>query len=239
MENKDLTVLYEDNHVIVVLKPQGIPSQADNSGDEDMLTVVKEYIREKYRKPGNVYLGLVHRLDRPTGGVMVFARTSKAAARLSEQIKEGTVEKRYLAVLSAKPNEKKASLTHYLVKDQANNIAKVVPMTTDGAKKAVLEYNVIEDNDDNGLYLADVRLYTGRGHQIRVQMSTIGAPLYGDVKYGGRTAAYGNLALWAYELSFRHPTTDKTMRFRVFPPDTKPWSLFNIDKHLGIITPKD
>lgn len=234
---EELKVLYEDNHVIVVLKPQGIPSQADKSGDDDMLGIVKAYIKEKYLKEGNVYLGLVHRLDRPTGGVMVFARTSKAAARLSDQIREGVMEKRYLAVLTAKPNAKKARLTHYLVKDQANNMVKVVPMTTDGAKKAILDYNVIEDSAE-GLYLADIELHTGRSHQIRVQMSTVGAPLYGDVKYGA-SAAYGNLALWAYELCFRHPTTNKILRFRVYPPETKPWSLFNIEKHLGFITPKN
>ncbi len=237
MQMKDkLTVLYEDNQVIVVLKPQGIPSQEDNSGDEDMLTIVREHIREKYAKEGNVYLGLVHRLDRPTGGVMVFARTSKAAARLTEQIKEGSMEKRYLAVLTERPNEKKARLTHYLMKDMSKNIVKVVPMSTEGAKKAVLDYNVIED-DDSGLHLADIRLHTGRSHQIRVQMATVGAPLYGDVKYGKGPKA--NLALWAYELSFKHPTLDKVMRFRVYPPATKPWTYFNIERHLGIITPKD
>lgn len=233
---QELTVLFEDNHIIVVVKPQGIPSQADASGDEDMLSLVKAHIKAKYDKPGNVYLGLVHRLDRPTGGVMVFAKTSKAAARLTEQIQSGSMEKRYLAVLSAKPNEKKARLTHYLVKDTANNMVKVVPMTTEGAKKAVLDYNVLEDSE--GLYLADVRLLTGRGHQIRVQMATIGCPLYGDVKYG-KNQPLGRFALWSYDLKFRHPTTNDIMRFRVFPPQKMPWTLFNLERHIGVVKPRD
>lgn len=238
MNYTDLTILYEDNHLIVVVKPQGLPSQADKSGDDDMLTLLKSYIKEKYNKPGNVYLGLVHRLDRPTGGVMMFAKTSKCAARLSEQIKDGTFSKRYLAVLSAKPNEKKARLTHYLVKDQANNIVKVAPMSTDGAKKAVLDYNVIEDNAEEGVYLADIKLYTGRSHQIRVQMATVGCPLYGDVKYG-KNQPLGAFSLWSYDLSFKHPTSDKIMSFRVFPPQSYPWTLFNLDKHIGIVRPRD
>ncbi len=238
MDYKDLTILYEDNHVIVVVKPQGLPSQADKSGDDDMLGLLKSYVKDKYDKPGNVYLGLVHRLDRPTGGVMVFARTSKAAARLSEQIKDGTFSKKYLAVLTARPQEKKGRLTHYLYKDQANNIVRVVPMTTEGAKKAVLDYNILEDNDEAGLYLADIRLFTGRSHQIRVQMSTVGCPLYGDVKYGKNQPA-NSFSLWSYDLSFRHPTTDKIMTFRIFPPDKSPWTLFNLERYIGIVKPRD
>ncbi|MBQ7227244.1 MAG: RluA family pseudouridine synthase [Clostridia bacterium] len=238
MDFKDITILYEDNHLLVVIKPQGVPSQSDKSGDEDMLSLLKAYIKDKYAKPGNVYLGLVHRLDRPTGGVMVFAKTSKAAARLSEQIKDGTFSKRYLAVLTAKPQAKRDRLTHYLAKDQANNIVKVVPMTTDGAKKAVLDYNILEDNDEEGLHLADVKLYTGRSHQIRVQMATIGCPLFGDVKYG-KNQPTGMFSLWAYDLSFKHPTTDKIMSFRVFPPEKYPWQLFNLERYIGIVKPRD
>lgn len=238
MNYEDIKILYEDNHVLVVVKPQGVPSQADKSGDEDMLGLLKSYIKDKYDKPGNVYLGLVHRLDRPTGGVMVFAKTSKAAARLSEQIKDGTFTKRYLAVLSARPRDKKERLIHYLVKDQANNIVKVVPMSTDGAKKAVLDYNVLEDNAAEGAYLTDVKLYTGRSHQIRVQMATIGCPLLGDVKYG-KNQPLGAFSLWSYDLSFRHPTTEKIMSFRVYPPEKYPWTLFNLDKHIGIVRPRD
>ena len=167
---------------------------------------------------------------------MVFARTSKAAARLTEQIKNGTVEKKYLAVLSAMPSEKKARLTHYLLKDASTNTVKAVPMTTDGAKRAVLDYNVIEKDEDDGLYLADIRLHTGRGHQIRVQMATIGCPLYGDIRYG-KNQPYGKLALWSYELAFRHPVTDKRMVFRVFPPEELPWTAFNLERHIGMVKP--
>ena len=238
MTYEDIKILYEDNHLIVALKPQGVPSQSDSSGDEDMLSLLKAYVKDKYSKPGDAYLGLVHRLDRPTGGVMVFARTSKAAARLSDQIKDGTLQKRYLAVVTARPGEKRARLTHWLLKDGATNLVKVVPMTTDGAKKAVLDYNVVEDNDENGLYLVDVKLHTGRSHQIRVQMATIGCPIYGDVKYG-KNQPNCAFSLWSYDLSFRHPTTDKLMSFRVFPPEKYPWTLFNLEKHIGIVKPRD
>lgn len=238
MDYRDITVLYEDNHVLVAVKPQGVPSQSDISGDADMLGLLKARIKEKYSKPGNVYLGLVHRLDRPTGGVMVFARTSKAAARLGEQIKDGTFGKKYLAVLTERPNEKHAQLVHYLLKDSSTNNVRVVPMTTEGAKKAVLEYNVMESREDDGLYLADVKLYTGRSHQIRVQMATIGCPIYGDIRYG-KDQPYGHLALWSYDLSFVHPTTGKRMIFRVFPPDEYPWTIFNLERHIGIVRPSD
>ncbi len=238
MNYKNIEILYEDNHLLVVVKPQGVPSQADKSGDDDMLGMLKAYLKEKYGKPGNVYLGLVHRLDRPTGGVMVFAKTSKSASRLTEQIKDGTLSKRYLAVLTARPAEKRGRLTHYLVKDEASNMVRVAPMTTEGAKKAVLDYNILEDNDEEGLYLADIKLYTGRSHQIRVQMATIGCPLFGDVKYG-KNQPTGVFSLWSYDLSFRHPTTDKIMAFRVFPPERYPWTLFNLERHIGIVRPRD
>ncbi len=238
MDHRDIVILYEDNHVLVAVKPQGVPSQSDVSGDGDMLSLMKEHVKEKYSKPGNVYLGLVHRLDRPTGGVMVFARTSKAAARLGEQIRDGRFSKRYLAVLTARPGEKRARLEHYLLKDASTNTVRVVPMTTEGAKKAVLVYDTAESREEEGLYLADVELYTGRSHQIRVQMATIGCPIYGDMRYG-KDQPYGKLALWSYDLSFRHPTTDKRMRFRVFPPDEYPWNVFNLEKHLSILKPAD
>lgn len=238
MTKEDLKVLYEDNHIIVVLKPQGVPSQADMSNDMDMLTIVKEYIKDKYNKPGNVYLGLVHRLDRPTGGVMVFARTSKAAARLSEQIRLGSMGKKYLAVVTKKPQDKSARLTHYLKKDMVNNIVKVAPLSDESAKLAVLDYNNLESNEDEDLHLIDVTLHTGRTHQIRVQLSTIGCPIFADAKYGEMIAGI-SLSLWAYDLSFVHPVTNKIFRFRVFPPEKFPWSAFNIEGQIGIIYPKD
>ncbi len=233
---EELIILHEDNHIIVALKPQNVPSCEDESKDKDMLTMLKEYIKEKYNKPGNVYLGLVHRLDRPTGGVMVFAKSSKAASRLSEQLREGDFEKRYFAVLCGTPKEEKATLTHYMKKNAINNMVYVCPPTVAGAKFAELEYNLLEKDDT--LSLVDVRLHTGRSHQIRVQMNAIGNPIYGDMRYGGEKAKKGNLALWAYYLSFTHPVSKERMVFRVQPPkDLMPWSKFNTDRSVTIIKP--
>lgn len=233
---EDFIILHEDNHIIVVLKPQNVPSCEDESKDMDMLTMIKEYIREKYNKQGNVYLGLVHRLDRPTGGVMVFAKSSKAASRLSEQLRDGDFEKRYLAVTVGVPREEKATLTHYMKKNAINNMVYVCPPTVQGAKFAELEYNVLEKNSD--LALVDVRLHTGRSHQIRVQMNAIGHPLYGDMRYGGEKAKKGHLALWAYYLSFTHPVSKERMVFRVQPPkDNTPWNIFDTERSVTILKP--
>ncbi len=235
---EDLVILHEDNHIIVVLKPQNIPSCEDESKDRDMLTIIKDYIREKYDKQGNVYLGLVHRLDRPTGGVMVFAKSSKAASRLSEQMRDGDFEKRYYAVLMGTPKEEKATLTHYMKKNAVNNMVYVCPPSVQGAKFAQLEYNLLETN--GGLSLADIKLHTGRSHQIRVQMSAIGTPLYGDMRYGGEKAKKGYLALWAYYLSFTHPVSKERMVFRVQPPkDNMPWNVFDTEKSVTIIKPNE
>ena len=233
---EDFIILHEDNHIIVVLKPQNVPSCEDESKDMDMLTMIKEYIREKYNKQGNVYLGLVHRLDRPTGGVMVFAKSSKAASRLSEQLRDGDFEKRYLAVTVGTPREEKATLTHYMKKNAINNMVYVCPPTVQGAKFAELEYNVLEKNSD--LALVDVRLHTGRSHQIRVQMNAIGHPLYGDMRYGGEKAKKGHLALWAYYLSFTHPVSKERMVFRVQPPkDNTTWNIFDTERSVTILKP--
>lgn len=233
---EDLIILHEDNHIIVVLKPQNVPSCEDESKDKDMLTIIKEYIKTTYNKQGNVYLGLVHRLDRPTGGIMVFAKSSKAAARLSEQLQNGDFEKRYFAVVMGAPKEEKATLTHYMKKNTVNNMVYVCPPTVQGAKFAELEYSVAESHD--GLSLVDVRLHTGRSHQIRVQMSAIGNPLYGDMRYGGEKAKKGHLALWAYYLSFTHPVSKERMVFRVQPPkDVTPWQIFDTERAVRIIKP--
>lgn len=222
----ELKILHEDNHIIVVLKPQGIPSCGDESGDENMLDAVKEYIRTAYGKPGNVYVGLVHRLDRPTGGVMVFAKTSKAAARLSEQMRSGDFEKKYLAVLSAVPKEPQGKLVNYLKKNAVNNMVYLCPPTTEGAKMASLEYRVAEEK--GGCALAEIKLHTGRSHQIRVQMAGIGCPVFGDMRYGGERAKKGNLALWAYSLTFTHPVTKERLRFMAEPPEETPWKHFSL-----------
>lgn len=234
---EELNILHEDNHIIVVLKPQNVPSCEDSSKDPDMLTIIKEYIREKYNKTGNVYLGLVHRLDRPTGGVMVFAKSSKAAARLSEQMKNGDFEKKYYTVLVGRPKEEKATLTNYMKKNAVNNMVYICSRSEDGAKFAELDYTVIDHKD--GLSLTEVRLHTGRSHQIRVQMSYNGTPVYGDMRYGGEKAKKGYLALWAYYLSFTHPVSHERMVFRVQPPeDLIPWTNFDTTKSVTIIKPE-
>ena len=233
---EDLIILHEDNHIIVVLKPQNVPTCEDSSKDKDLLTMIKEYIKVTYNKQGNVYLGLVHRLDRPTGGVMVFAKSSKAASRLSEQLRDGDFEKRYFAVLVGTPKEEKATLTHYMKKNAVNNMVYVCPATVEGAKFAELEYSLLDKKD--GLSLVDVRLHTGRSHQIRVQMNAIGTPVYGDMRYGGEKAKKGYLALWSYYLSFTHPVSKERMVFRVQPPkENAPWTNFDTERAVTIIKP--
>ena len=234
---EELNIVYEDNHLVVVLKPHNIPTQADQSGDMDMLNLVKDYIKVKYQKPGNVYVGLVHRLDRPTGGLMVFAKTSKAASRLSEQLQDGRFSKTYLTVLENVPTDRRKKQVNYLKKDAASNTVRIVPMGEEGAKKAELIYNVLDVQ--NGLSLTEIELLTGRSHQIRVQMSSLKTPVYGDIKYGAKRGIVGaekgnaktnNLALWAYKLTFEHPTTKKAMTFKSYPEKTAPWTEFNLEK---------
>ncbi len=224
-----LNVIYEDNHILVVIKPQNIPTQGDITGDTCMVELVENYLREKYSKPGRVYVGLVHRLDRPTGGLMIFAKTDKAAGRLSESIKTKEFEKSYLAVVNGKPKERVATLRNHLKKNARTNTVAVVPELTTGAKYAELSYEVLQSKEKVSLVKVD--LVTGRSHQIRVQMKHIGHPVYGDVRYGGAILAKGhNLALWAYRIRFVHPTTKKVMTFVSMPPeDAVPWSVFNLN----------
>lgn len=214
-----INVIYEDNHVLVVIKPQNIPTQEDSSGDKDMLTLVKEYIKEKYNKPGNVYVGLVHRLDRPTGGVMVFAKTSKAAARLTEEIKNNSLTKTYLTIVNGTPKVKKQTLINHLKKNEKTNIVSVVGPAVSGAKYAELNYETLESV--GGTSLLSVNLITGRSHQIRAQLSHMGNYIYNDFKYGSKTK--GNLMLWAYKLVFEHPITKQKLTFKVLPELTGAW----------------
>lgn len=232
MDENELTILYEDNHIIVVMKPQNLPCCPDESNDDNLLDGIKRYIKIKYDKPGNAYVGLVHRLDRPTGGVMVFAKTSKAAGRLSEQMKNGGFEKRYFAVLCGILDKKSGTLENYLRKHSLNNMVYVCTQTEEGAKFASLDYEIKEEAD--GLSLAEIRLNTGRTHQIRVQTAAINAPVYGDMRYGGAKAVKGKLALWAYSLRFTHPTTGEKLRFVVLPPaEDAPWNKFD-GKNYGV-----
>ena len=235
----DVTILHEDNSVLVVVKPQNIPSQGDDSGDLDLLSLLKDYVKTKYNKPGNVYLGLVHRLDRPTGGVMVFAKNSKSAERLSKQIVDGTMSKQYLATVVGTPNEPRATLVNYLKKNPLTNTVYVATLGDHDAKRAELSYNVLESYHDV-VSLVQVQLGTGRSHQIRVQMANIGCPVFGDVRYGGDSLAKGhNLALWAYRLEFDHPVTHQRMVFVAYPPQIEPWTRFDVAKHLENFSDSD
>lgn len=214
-----LEVIYEDNHVIVVFKPSNILSQADSTGDKDMLTLVKEYIKEKYHKPGNVYLGLVHRLDRPVSGVMVFAKTSKAAARLSEQVRKHDFEKQYMAIINGIIPEKKGEFHDYLEKLENGNT--VVTDSFHG-KEAILKYQVLDEKDNYSL--VDISLVTGRHHQIRVQFASRGYPLVGDQRYGMKDNK--QIALCSYQLSFIHPITKERLTFKRYPDKKEIWNLF-------------
>lgn len=209
MTYQDLEVVYETNHLIVVVKPQGILSQRDASGDESLLDIVKKYLKIKYNKPNNVYLGLVHRLDRMTSGLMVFAKTSKAAARLSEQIRNHQFEKKYLAIVEG-TLEGKNTLVHNLVFDEG--ALKSHPVLS-GGKRAVLHYEVVKMVNNNTL--VDIKLESGRHHQIRVQFSSIGHPLYGDSLYG--SIVQKPIMLHAYFLSFYDPISKAKLEFTNYP----------------------
>lgn len=217
-------IIYEDNHIIVVEKPVNIPSQGDKTGDIDMLTLIKQYIKEKYNKPGDVYLGLVHRLDRPVGGVMVFAKTSKAASRLSEQVRTKEFKKKYIVVINGRMEEQRGTLQDYLLKNEKVNMSRVVKEGTKNSKLANLEYEVLKYNSEIDLSVLKIYLHTGRHHQIRVQLSSRNHSIYGDQKYGGR--GHGKqIALWAYELKFIHPTTKERMTFKVLPKINGTWKI--------------
>ncbi len=233
MNKEDLIVLYEDNHVIVVLKPQNVPCCEDVTKDTDLLTIIKEHIKEKENKPGNVYVGLVHRLDRVTGGVMVYAKSSKAASRLSDEMREGGFEKKYLTVLCGKLAQKEGVLSDHIKKNPVNNMVYVCPPSVEGAKFAELDYKVLQEEKE--LSLVRVRLHTGRSHQIRVQMAYRNAPIYGDMRYGKEKAVKGKIALWATSLAFTHPVSKERLVFKIEPPkDQKPWSAFTIDDNILI-----
>lgn len=240
-------IIWEDNRVVVVIKPQNVPCVADASGDTSLQEQLKNFIKARDGKAGEVFVGVVHRLDRVTGGVMLFARTSKAAERLSEQIADGTMCKTYLAVVSGEPKQKTATLVNYLAKDEKHNTVSVVPQTTTGAKRAELSYEVSEtgrfsiasagQSSTSQLSLLKIKLSTGRSHQIRVQMKHIGHPLVGDNRYGGAKAQ--NIALWAYQLEFSHPSVGDRMKFVVNPPEDGVWACFDFDRRGHKLRGKD
>ena len=220
---QNINILYEDNHLLVVIKPSNIPTCSDISNDKDLLSILKDYLKNKYNKPGNVYLGLVHRLDRPTEGIMVFAKTSKAASRLSEQIRKNELNKTYYAVIENIP-KKEDTLIDYLYKDEKNNTSYITNETK--GKKSILKYTLISTK--NNLSLVKINLLTGRHHQIRVQFSSRNYPLYGDHKYNKNFINNNkeNLALIAAHLSFYHPVSKELLHFSIDLPKKYPYNLF-------------
>lgn len=225
-----LNVLYEDNHLLIVEKPRNMLIQEDISGDPDLLNLGKEFLVKKYNKPGNAFLGLVHRLDRPVGGVVLFAKTSKAASRISNEIRLNRFERSYLTVVRGTPNEKSGKLTDFLLKDRKKNKSAVVHPSTEGAKKAILRYNILDVNPSENLTLLSVDLETGRSHQIRLQLAHLGHPIFGDQKYGQDENIVGEqIALWAHKLSVKHPTKDEKVHVSINPPYEYPWNLFEIE----------
>lgn len=221
---KEYNILYEDNHLLVVHKFKNIPTCEDESHDKDLLSLLKEYLKIKYQKKGNVYLGLVHRLDRPTEGIIVFAKTSKAAKRLTTQIKNNTLKKTYYAIVTGKLSKKEDTITDYLIKNQKTNTS--YPTNSNLGKLAILDYELIKTKDS--LNLVKINLHTGRHHQIRVQFSTRGNPLYGDHRYNPKVkdTDKSDLALIAKKISFYHPTKKELLTFEIDLPKKYPWSIF-------------
>ncbi len=222
-----LNILYEDNHIIVVEKIINIPVQEDSSKDLSMLTIIKNYLKERYNKPGNVYLGLIHRLDRPVGGIMVFAKTSKAASRLSEDVRLNRVNKTYLAVVHGKLDNNKGKLIDKLTKNTKTNTSYI---DNKNGKEAILEYEVLKYDKKDDLSLLKINLITGRHHQIRVQMSNISHPIYGDQRYGYQDKK--QIALYAYKLEFIHPVKKELMKFKNFPQEKDVWNILKDVKEM-------
>lgn len=221
VELPKINVIYEDNHLLVVEKPINIPVCEDESKDIDLLSILKSYLKNKYNKPGNVYLGLVHRLDRPVGGIMVFAKTSKAASRLSKQVSEHSLKKTYYAVVCGKAKNKD-TLVDYLYKDTKKNISYVVDKAK--GKESILDYKLICYKDNYSL--VEINLKTGRSHQIRVQFSSRGFPLVGDAKYNKNHDGKTNVALFAKRLEFIHPVSKEKLSFELELPKRYPFNLF-------------
>ena len=218
----DLSVIYEDNHILVVNKAAGLLVQGDQTGDESLVDIAKRYIKDKYQKPGNVFLGLVHRLDRPTTGVIVLARTSKALTRLNQQFKDRLTKKVYRAVVSGSP-EPKARLEHFLRKNSSQNKSFHYPKNTLNTKHAILRYRYIEQL--RSYHVLEIELETGRHHQIRVQLAAVGLHIKGDLKYGAkRPNQNGSIHLHAQSLVLAHPTTKEEMKFIAPYPDDVIWN---------------
>jgi len=223
-----LDILYEDNHLIIVNKKPGAIVQGDKTGDTPLLEIIKDYIKEKYNKPGDVFLGLVHRLDRPVSGIVIFARTSKALERMNQIFKNRLIEKKYWAIVKNQPSPINGSLVHFLIKNNNLNKSFVCETQIEGAKKGELTYKTIATSKT--FFLLEIELHTGRHHQIRAQLSSIGCPIKGDLKYGfNRSNTDGSINLHAAYISFEHPVKKEKISVSAPPPDEPTWALFYPD----------
>ena len=222
-----MEILYEDNHIIIVNKSPREIVQGDKTGDKPLVDMVKDYLKEKYHKPGNVFCGVVHRLDRPTSGIVVFAKTSKALARLNEMFKKGEVDKTYWAIVKELQTQEEGTLVHFLIKNQKNNKSVAYDTEKLRSKKAVLHYKLV--GRSQRYYLLEVKLETGRHHQIRCQLAKIGLPIRGDLKYGAqRSNPDGSISLHARNISFVHPVSKKMIDITAPVPDDPLWKAFEI-----------
>lgn len=222
-----MTVVYEDNHIIIVNKSSSEIVQGDKTGDTPLSDRVKQYIKEKYNKPGDVFLGVVHRLDRPVSGLVMFARTSKALVRLNEMFKNGEVQKTYWAIVKACPAETEGDLVHYLVRNEKQNKSYAYDQEVKDSKKALLHYKLVGRSQN--YCLLEVDLKTGRHHQIRCQLSKIGSPIKGDLKYGfSRSNPDGSISLHARKISFIHPVSKKKIELEASVPEDNIWKFFEL-----------
>jgi 23S rRNA pseudouridine1911/1915/1917 synthase len=223
---ENLQVLFEDNHIVIVNKRAGDITQGDKTGDKPLSEVVKEYIKNKYNKPGDVFLGVVHRLDRPTSGIIIFARTSKSLERLNKMLRDKTIHKTYWAVVKNHPKKEKDTLINYLRKNPKNNKSTAYTKEIEGSKKAVLHYTVLKKLDNYSLI--EIDLETGRHHQIRTQLSTIGSPIKGDLKYGfDRSNKDGSIHLHARKIKFTHPVSKELINITAPTPKEVIWNACN------------
>ena len=218
-----MTVLYEDNHLIAVAKKAGDIVQGDKTGDVPLSDLVKAYLKDKYQKPGNVYLGVVHRLDRPVSGVVLFAKTSKALPRLNKMFAEHqAVKKTYLAIVANRPPQQEGTLTHWLTRNEQQNTARAYDREVPGSKKAVLDYRIVAQSER--YFLLEIELKTGRHHQIRCQLATMGCPIKGDLKYGApRSNPDGSISLHAWRLWLEHPVSHTHITIEAPVPDDRLW----------------
>lgn len=221
-----MQVLYEDNHIIIVSKQAGEIVQGDKTGDVPLSEMVASYLKQKYSKPGNVFVGVTHRLDRPVSGVVVFAKTGKALSRLNGMFRDGKVERRYLAIVKEPPQQIEGKLIGWLIKNEKQNRSYSYDHEIPGSKRAVLRYRLVADSDN--YYLLEIELETGRHHQIRCQLSKIGSPIKGDLKYGAdRSNPDGSISLHAYKVVFEHPVSHKTISVNAPLPDDNLWRSFS------------